>query len=70
MQARFDKAGKRLPDTGHGCGCQLCADSHAPRYERRRNPDERVPREWGRLRRNLVRAIRILRRNDDQRQVA
>ena len=35
MQARFDKQGKRLPDTGRGCGCQQCADSDAARYERR-----------------------------------
>src|SRR5438034_5447575 len=38
MQARFDKDGKQLPDTGHGCGCRLCAISNAPRYERRDDP--------------------------------
>ena len=35
MQARFDKQGRPLPDTGRGCGCQQCADANAPRYERR-----------------------------------
>ena len=38
MQARFDKHGRRLLDTGHGCGCTLCAASNAPRYERRHQP--------------------------------
>ena len=42
MQARFDKDGKQLPDTGHGCGCRLCAISNAPRYERRDDPQDRV----------------------------
>jgi hypothetical protein len=54
MQARFDKQGNRLPDTGHGCGCQLCADSNAPRYDRRRA--ERTT-AWGPLRRRLVQAL-------------
>jgi hypothetical protein len=27
--ARYDKDGNPLPDTGHGCGCQICADAHA-----------------------------------------
>ena len=35
MQTRYDKHGRQLPDTGHGCGCKLCAASDAPRYERR-----------------------------------
>src|SRR5260370_40392032 len=42
--ARFDKFGKRLPDTGRGCGCQLCAVSNAPRYERRKTL--RVDQLW------------------------
>jgi len=54
MQARFDKAGRRLPDSGHGCGCQLCADSNAPRYERREEPG-REPRIWSPLRRRVIR---------------
>jgi hypothetical protein len=61
MQARFDKNGRRLPDTGHGCGCQLCADSNAPRYERRQDP-ARAAQRWNPLRRRLVRIVRNLRR--------
>ncbi len=57
MQARFDKQGNRLPDTGRGCGCQLCADSNAPRYERRQS--ERAS-AWGLVRRRLVRVLRSL----------
>lgn len=57
MQARFDKQGNKLPDTGHGCGCQLCADLQAPRYERRHS--ERTA-AWGPLRRRLARAMRSL----------
>jgi len=55
MQARFDKAGRRLPDTGRGCGCQLCADAEAPRYERRRDPvrDSR----WSSTRRGVARLV-------------
>jgi hypothetical protein len=34
--ARFDKHGNALPDTGHGCGCQICADAHAERVRRTR----------------------------------
>src|ERR1700694_1105446 len=30
MQTRYDKHGRQLPDTGHGCGCKLCAASDAP----------------------------------------
>lgn len=33
--ARYDKHGRRLPETGRGCGCRLCEESNAPRYERR-----------------------------------
>jgi hypothetical protein len=55
-QVRYDKEGRRLPDTGHGCGCGLCADSNAPRYERRRDPT-RSSAEWGSLQRRLVRFV-------------
>jgi len=61
MQARFDKHGKRLPDTGHGCGCQLCANTNAPRYERRDDAQERAPGEWSPLRRRLARLVRRIR---------
>jgi hypothetical protein len=57
MQARFDKQGNRLPDTGHGCGCQLCADTNAPRYERRRT--ERTT-AWSPLRRRLVQTLGVI----------
>jgi len=57
MQARFDKQGNRLPDTGHGCGCQLCADANAPRYERRQLERNSA---WSPLRRGLARALRTL----------
>jgi hypothetical protein len=33
ISARFDKHGNRLPETGHGCGCKICADAHAARVE-------------------------------------
>jgi len=58
-QARFDKQGRRLPDTGHGCGCRLCAESNEPRYERRttaRSGGE-WGCEWGSLQRRLVRFV-------------
>ena len=55
-QARFDKQGRQLPDTGHGCGCRLCADANAPRYERRRDP-AREGGQWGSLQRRLVRFV-------------
>lgn len=58
MQARFDKLGNKLPDTGHGCGCQLCADSDAPRYERR--AEERRT-AWGSARRLLHRVVHRIR---------
>jgi hypothetical protein len=45
VRARFDKEGRPLPETGHGCGCQLCADANAPRYERRDQP-ERSGGRW------------------------
>ncbi len=55
MHARFDKEGNRLPGTGHGCGCQLCADAGAPRYERR-GPAGRAL-IWSPLRRRLTLAL-------------
>jgi hypothetical protein len=39
MRMRFDKRGRRLPETGHGCGCRLCEETNAPRYERRRSSE-------------------------------
>ena len=63
MPARFDKHGRRLPDTGHGCGCKLCADSNAPRHERR--SDGRPAGLWSPLRRRLIlwlRAVGVPRR--------
>ena len=57
MQARFDKQGNPLPDTGHGCGCQMCADSDAPRYERR--AEERT-RDWTAMRRQWHRLVHRL----------
>jgi len=52
-QSRFDKQGRRLPDTGHGCGCRICAESNEPRYERRADA-ARSGGEWGPLQRWLV----------------
>ncbi len=57
MHARFDKQGNKLPGTGHGCGCQLCADLQAPRYERRHSERNSA---WGPLHRRLARALRSL----------
>jgi hypothetical protein len=45
-----------MPDTGRGCGCGLCADSNAPRYERRTDPT-REGAEWSSLQRRLVRFV-------------
>jgi hypothetical protein len=44
ISARFDKHGNRLPETGHGCGCQICADAHAARVEGAPQPWARVVR--------------------------
>ncbi len=63
MQARFDKQGRRLPDTGRGCGCRLCADSNAPRYERRLDP-QREALPWSPLRRRTVLLVRGLHRQE------
>ncbi|TMD31156.1 MAG: hypothetical protein E6I95_13575 [Chloroflexi bacterium] len=57
MQARFDKLGRRLPDTGHGCGCKLCAETNAPRYERRQSDRSTA---WNPLRRRIVHLVRVL----------
>jgi hypothetical protein len=57
MQARFDKHGRRLPDSGHGCGCELCAELGAPRYERRRSERSTA---WSPVRRRLARWVRAL----------
>jgi len=61
MQARFDKHGKQLPDSGHGCGCQLCAISNAPRYERRDDDSQNRMGEWSPIRRGLIRLVRRVR---------
>jgi len=59
QQTRYDKSGKQLPDTGHGCGCSLCQDSGAPRYERRQDVT-RGGGAWSSVRRELFRALRGL----------
>ncbi len=62
IHARFDKQGNRLPVTGHGCGCKLCAESNAPRYERRAEDGFRSDATvWSPLRRRLVRLVRSVR---------
>ncbi len=58
-QIRYDKAGKQLPDTGRGCGCQLCETTGAPRYERRAD-NPRGGGRWSGARRSVVRLIRTL----------
>ena len=60
MQARFDKEGRPLPDTGHGCGCQICADANAPRHESRQVARSAVL-PWAIVRRGLVRLVKKLR---------
>ncbi|HEX9098109.1 MAG TPA: hypothetical protein VF956_01325 [Candidatus Dormibacteraeota bacterium] len=57
MQARYDKQGRRLPDSGHGCGCELCAELGAARYERRRSERSTA---WSPVRRRLARIVRNL----------
>jgi hypothetical protein len=59
MQARFDKLGRRLPDTGHGCGCKLCAELNAPRYERRQEA-KRTGGAWPPVRRRLMQFLRTV----------
>lgn len=54
MHARFDKEGNRLLDTGQGCGCQLCADAGATRYERRSSERASL---WSPFRRRLTLAV-------------
>lgn len=51
---RFDKRGRRLEDTGRGCGCQQCADARAPRYERRAVAVTGRRRRWSWWHRRLV----------------
>jgi len=51
---RLDKDGRHLPDTGRGCGCEMCAEANAARYERRSQP-ERAP--WSTLHRRLVQPL-------------
>lgn len=63
-QTRYDKAGRQLPDTGRGCGCQLCEVVGAPRYERRAETPRSGGR-WSELRRSAVRLIRSLQRASD-----
>lgn len=61
---RFDKHGRQLADTGHGCGCQLCARANAPRYERRSDAErEDGGPSWSPLRRRLNRIVRSLLRS-------
>lgn len=40
--ARFDKHGNQLPESSHGCGCQLCADAHLSRTTKARRPWTRL----------------------------
>jgi len=58
--ARFDKLGRRLPETGRGCGCGLCEAEKAPRYERREAPAERGHGAWSPARRAVSRLVRIV----------
>lgn len=67
IHARFDKHGRRLPDSGRGCGCRQCAEAHAAPYERRRV--ERSAGTWGPWRRRLVMAARGVLRTDPQQAV-
>lgn len=60
MHTRLDKHGRQLPDTGHGCGCKLCAQTNAPRYERRSEPHDTARGLWSPLRRRLMRFVRSL----------
>ena len=55
-QSRYDKNGRQLPDTGRGCGCRLCEDAGAPRYERRGNIT-RAGGSWSAVRRTLLRMV-------------
>lgn len=58
-RARYDKHGRQLPDTGHGCGCRLCEAMGAPRYERRSEPHRDRP-PWHPLQRSLAGLLRAL----------
>ena len=59
--ARFDKDGNPLPETGHGCGCQICADNHAAQV--------RAARPWAAARRRALDLIKKL-TSDDRPQTA
>ena len=50
--ARFDKHGNELPETGHGCGCQICADNHAA--------EVRGSRPWAAAQRRVLELIKKL----------
>jgi hypothetical protein len=60
--ARFDKDGNALPDTGHGCGCQICADAHAAHV--------RAARPWAIAQRRAMQLVRKLISTDRRRQTA
>jgi len=60
MQSRFDKHGRRLPDTGRGCGCRLCEQANAARYERRAEHGEPDRPVWTPLQRSIARLVRVL----------
>ena len=57
---RFDKVGRRLPETGRGCGCRLCEESNAGRYERRGHATATPRSVWHPFRRSLVAWLRSL----------
>jgi hypothetical protein len=56
--ARFDKDGNPLPETGHGCGCQICADTHAAQV--------RASRPWAAAQRRAAELIRKLTSSDNR----
>jgi hypothetical protein len=58
MRARFDKQGRPLPETGHGCGCRLCEEANAPRYERRTDAPRGDEEIWTPLQRRVQRLVR------------
>ncbi|HZQ49066.1 MAG TPA: hypothetical protein VFB69_02045 [Candidatus Dormibacteraeota bacterium] len=60
QQARYDKQGRRLPDTGRGCGCRQCEVAKAPRYERREPAARDAAGAWHPLQRSLMRLVRSI----------
>jgi hypothetical protein len=48
--ARFDKHGNPLPDSGHGCGCQICADNHAAQVS--------ASKPWAAAQRRIVELVK------------